>query len=345
MARSDCPFCSHGNPEGARFCNDCGSPLHLSPCSHCEAVNDDWAERCHRCGAPLAGAVAHEPATIGAIVDTSAVSTRDMSAPTALPHVPEAFGERLEIATWRPESPLRGHDSPASAARPHESASMRRVASRRDVPGSPESAPALFADITAPRRASSRIAPVLIAALLLTAGGGYLAYRQGAPGAAPDTATSPAPDGVDPPVQADASDAPPAPVTPAPQATTTPPPREAPAPAPAPSVAGRATPAPAREAPASDGIGVSRVLQLSPQRAPEAVAGARTGAPTGADESRSATETNRIIARELGNVSPPRASAAGTPDSRAAEETNRLIAREIGASPAGRNPGPSPYRN
>jgi len=50
---SSCPFCSHSNPSGARFCNDCGSPLTLQPCPHCEAVNDAAAAECHRCGAPL----------------------------------------------------------------------------------------------------------------------------------------------------------------------------------------------------------------------------------------------------------------------------------------------------
>jgi double zinc ribbon protein len=50
---SSCPFCSHSNPAGAKFCNDCGSPLTLKPCRHCEAVNDVAAVECHRCGAPL----------------------------------------------------------------------------------------------------------------------------------------------------------------------------------------------------------------------------------------------------------------------------------------------------
>jgi len=48
-----CPFCSHENPSGARFCNECGSPLHLAPCTHCDAVNDIELSACHGCGAPL----------------------------------------------------------------------------------------------------------------------------------------------------------------------------------------------------------------------------------------------------------------------------------------------------
>jgi len=46
-----CPFCDHRNPAGAKFCNDCASPLHLKPCNQCDAVNDQAATNCHNCGA------------------------------------------------------------------------------------------------------------------------------------------------------------------------------------------------------------------------------------------------------------------------------------------------------
>jgi ribosomal protein L40E len=44
-----CLFCNHVNPTGAKFCNDCGSPLHLKLCSRCEAVNDQAAKSCYKC--------------------------------------------------------------------------------------------------------------------------------------------------------------------------------------------------------------------------------------------------------------------------------------------------------
>ena len=47
---SRCLFCEHGNPDGARFCNACGSTLDLKPCDRCEAVNHWSALRCHKCG-------------------------------------------------------------------------------------------------------------------------------------------------------------------------------------------------------------------------------------------------------------------------------------------------------
>lgn len=46
-----CLFCDHVNPAGAKFCNDCGSPLHVKPCTRCEAVNDQAAKNCSKCGA------------------------------------------------------------------------------------------------------------------------------------------------------------------------------------------------------------------------------------------------------------------------------------------------------
>jgi hypothetical protein len=44
-----CPFCDHRNPVGAKFCNDCGSPL--KPCNQCDAVNHQAATNCCKCGA------------------------------------------------------------------------------------------------------------------------------------------------------------------------------------------------------------------------------------------------------------------------------------------------------
>jgi Double zinc ribbon len=54
MQSTDCPVCGHANPAGAKFCNECGSPLHLTLCKRCDAVNHVNDVRCYRCGASLA---------------------------------------------------------------------------------------------------------------------------------------------------------------------------------------------------------------------------------------------------------------------------------------------------
>jgi hypothetical protein len=56
-----CPACDHANPAGARFCNECGVPVHLRPCPQCEAINDGSALQCHRCAALLLDAAPATP--------------------------------------------------------------------------------------------------------------------------------------------------------------------------------------------------------------------------------------------------------------------------------------------
>ena len=68
-----CSFCEHANPAGAKFCNDCGSPLRLKPCERCDAINDLDATSCHQCGAEfdegLAVDVDAGPATTTPLAD------------------------------------------------------------------------------------------------------------------------------------------------------------------------------------------------------------------------------------------------------------------------------------
>ena len=53
MLAFSCSFCHHVNPPGSKFCNECGSPLRLTPCPACDAVNDLGSAACYRCGASL----------------------------------------------------------------------------------------------------------------------------------------------------------------------------------------------------------------------------------------------------------------------------------------------------
>lgn len=67
MLPNVCRFCEHGNPEGAKFCSECGGCLHLLPCPSCGAVTDVSTTTCYQCHTPLpwhnAGAVT-APATV-----------------------------------------------------------------------------------------------------------------------------------------------------------------------------------------------------------------------------------------------------------------------------------------
>ena len=67
-----CRFCDHHNPAAAKFCNDCGLPLHLKPCNECDAVNQLAATNCHKCGAEDPASTRPDPALPG--VDSSAAS-------------------------------------------------------------------------------------------------------------------------------------------------------------------------------------------------------------------------------------------------------------------------------
>jgi hypothetical protein len=52
MFAVQCSFCQHENVPGARFCAECGSPLHLRVCpnSKCGKVSDVNTRQCQYCG-------------------------------------------------------------------------------------------------------------------------------------------------------------------------------------------------------------------------------------------------------------------------------------------------------
>jgi ribosomal protein L40E len=73
-----CAFCNHRNPAGAKFCNDCASPLHLKPCKQCDAVNDQAATNCYKCGAAC-------PVLFSTAAATRGLSTADSTPAWATP--------------------------------------------------------------------------------------------------------------------------------------------------------------------------------------------------------------------------------------------------------------------
>ena len=48
-----CPSCDHVNPEGSKFCNQCGMPVDFWECAFCQAINDGAAKLCYKCGSSL----------------------------------------------------------------------------------------------------------------------------------------------------------------------------------------------------------------------------------------------------------------------------------------------------
>ena len=93
MSDVTCNFCGHGNPEGSKYCNDCGSPLSLTLCSRCEAINSVSATQCYQCGMPLPSAETEEiaipPAALSEIAQSERLPAKDDPVPVAL-------GERLD---------------------------------------------------------------------------------------------------------------------------------------------------------------------------------------------------------------------------------------------------------
>lgn len=145
MSTLSCRFCTHRNPSGAKFCNDCGSPLALKPCPKCEAITDVGEERCHQCGAPfdadpVAGS-SMEPASPEQRTADLAEHFAAGDLTQENMHIPESLADRLDgsgmpRSSDEPAAPgvatsIAGY---ASGAEPDDAQDARRnraVATRR----------------------------------------------------------------------------------------------------------------------------------------------------------------------------------------------------------------------
>ena len=93
-----CRFCDHHNPPAAKFCNECGSPLHLRPCNQCDAVNDQAATYCYQCGAecPALSTISGSTAGLPAANPTHAcVTLGDVGVAANVPQPALRAGSRL----------------------------------------------------------------------------------------------------------------------------------------------------------------------------------------------------------------------------------------------------------
>ena len=75
----ECPQCRTANPEGVKFCHECGAKLH-AVCPRCGAALQPQVKFCSECGAHVAAAL---PPTPG-------------PAPTLIPSIPDAIVGRLQ---------------------------------------------------------------------------------------------------------------------------------------------------------------------------------------------------------------------------------------------------------
>jgi hypothetical protein len=101
MSGFACKFCAHGNPEGAKFCNECGSPLHLAPCPRCEAINNAADAQCVQCGAPLSRPSASPVSAARALESSPAAVALSIHEEA----VPPVFAERLDAFPWEEGAP------------------------------------------------------------------------------------------------------------------------------------------------------------------------------------------------------------------------------------------------
>jgi hypothetical protein len=153
MSTSPCRFCRHVNPPAAKFCNECGSPLHLRPCPNCDAITDATAQACHQCGASFVddGAVALMGETLPG--DTGAGKERR--------HVPESLAECLDTRALGASAPMTDPGGRSRAVLPAGGALADRQASpaigtRRAPAGDGEE---MIADDALPPSAASHDAP------------------------------------------------------------------------------------------------------------------------------------------------------------------------------------------
>ena len=60
VSKMKCPNCQSGNPESAKFCNECGSKLEIA-CSACGKMNPLGSKFCNECGHSLVALIKPAP--------------------------------------------------------------------------------------------------------------------------------------------------------------------------------------------------------------------------------------------------------------------------------------------
>ena len=197
-----CPFCNHASPAGAKYCNNCGSPLHLKPCNQCEAINDQVASDCYSCGTefPVLSTVP-EAASVSPALSTTAASATlsDRGFERGRAPLLESLAESHDVPLRRP-----GNET-AGGARDYTVEVVAREPRSFDggvaslFSAAQQVVPVHDPGFAARRRPLSRLAlAVVLPAAVLTAVGAsaYYVYRQqvqlsGSPSAGPPDPAAP----------------------------------------------------------------------------------------------------------------------------------------------------------
>jgi len=101
MLTTHCTFCQHDNTPGARFCAECGSPMHLKVCANpqCGKVSDATATVCEICGHPF-------PRINLVAPGTAANASPPVAPPPAAPPVRPSSVQLLDEPAEKPRSLL-----------------------------------------------------------------------------------------------------------------------------------------------------------------------------------------------------------------------------------------------
>jgi len=97
-----CAFCDHRNPPGAKFCNDCASPLQLKPCNQCDAINDQAATNCYKCSAAYSILLSTSGATpVSPTADLTLAWATPSDLPAPATETQPLFAASAFRAAWR----------------------------------------------------------------------------------------------------------------------------------------------------------------------------------------------------------------------------------------------------
>lgn len=99
-----CTSCGETNRESARFCADCGTPMHLT-CGGCDATLSPRAKFCDQCGTPVGPAAPAAPSTAAsddeAVRKTITIVFADLVGSTSFQEKVDAETTRAEMAAYQ----------------------------------------------------------------------------------------------------------------------------------------------------------------------------------------------------------------------------------------------------